>query len=173
MRSVPSNHDVEPSLVKRIAAHYRREFSDPRQERLFISSVAFLGGFGAARTVTHAIQHRIGPFHNLSVGGRHLHHLVFGIGGLLGVGYLWLVLIGTHEQRKAASRATAALYGLGSALTLDEFALWLNLQDVYWAKQGRESIDAVAVFGGLLSIGVWGRPFFRALLRDLFRPRLP
>jgi len=163
---------MQPSLFQRIAAHYRRELSDPRQERLFISSVAFLGGFAAARAITHAIQHRIGPFHNLSVGGRHLHHLVFGIGGLLGVGYLWLVLIGIEEQRKGALRTTAALYGVGSALTLDEFALWLNLQDVYWAKQGRESIDAVALFGGLLSIGVWGRPFFRALLRDLFRPRL-
>jgi hypothetical protein len=158
---------MQYSLVKRIASHYRREFANPRQERLFISSVSFLSAFGGARAVTHAIQHRIGPFHNLSVGGRHLHHLVFGIGGLLTVGYLWLVLVGTEGRPAAASRATAALYGVGSALTLDEFALWLNLQDVYWAKQGRESIDAVAVFGGLLSIGVWGGPFWRALARDL------
>ena len=86
---------------------------------------------------------------------------------MLAVGYLWLVLVGTEDRPAAASRATAALYGVGSALTLDEFALWLNLQDVYWAKQGRESIDAVAVFGGLLSIGVWGGPFWRALARDL------
>ncbi len=114
----------------------------------------FLSAFGGARAITHAIQHRIGPFHYLSVGGRHLHHLVFGIGGLLTVGYLWLVLVGTEGHPAAASRATPALYGVGSALTLDEFALWLNLQDVYWAKQGRKSIDAVAVFGGLLSIGV-------------------
>jgi hypothetical protein len=158
---------MQYSLVRRIAAHYRREFANPRQERLFISSVTFLGAFGGARAITHAIQHRRGPFHNLSIGGRHLHHLVFGIGGLLAVGYLWLVLVGTEDRPGAASRATAALYGVGSALTLDEFALWLNLQDVYWAKQGRESIDAVAVFGGLLSIGVWGGPFWRALARDL------
>jgi hypothetical protein len=160
---------MQYSLVKRIASHYRREFGNPRQERLFISSVTFLSAFGGARAITHAIQHRIGPFHNLSVGGRHLHHLVFGIGGLLTVGYLWLVLVGTEGRPAAASRATAALYGVGSALTLDEFALWLNLQDVYWAKQGRESIDAVAVFGGLLSIGVWGGPFWRALVRDLLK----
>lgn len=164
---------MQPSLPQRIAGHYRREFGDPRQERLFISSLAFLGAFGAARAITHAIQHRIGPFHNLSVGGRHLHHLVFGIGGLLAVGYLWLVMIGTQRRPNAASRATAALYGVGSALTLDEFALWLDLQDVYWAKQGRVSIDAVAVFGALLSIGVWGGPFLRALVRDLLQERPP
>jgi phosphate/sulfate permease len=162
---------MQHSLVKRIARHYRQEFGNPRQERLFISSLTFLGAFGAARAITHAIQHRIGPFHNLSVGGRHLHHLVFGIGGLLAVGYLWLVLVGTERHPAGASRATAAMYGVGSALTLDEFALWLNLQDVYWAKQGRESIDAVAVFGALLSIGVWGGPFWRALVRDLLEKR--
>jgi len=162
---------MQSSLIKRIISHYRNEFRNPRQERLFISSLTFLAAFGGARAITYAIQHQIGPFHNLSVGGRHLHHLVFGIGGLLTVGYLWLVLVGTERRPTAASRATAALYGVGSALTLDEFALWLNLQDVYWAKQGRESIDAVAVFGALLSIGVWGGPFWRALGRDLLEKR--
>jgi hypothetical protein len=52
-------------------------------------------------------------------------------------------------------------------LTLDEFALWLNLEDVYWAREGRESIDAVVLFGSLLSIGLWGGPFFNAVARDL------
>jgi hypothetical protein len=95
--------------------------------------------------------------------------MVFGIGGLLSVGYLWLVLLGTSRHPVAASRATAGLYGMASALTLDEFALWLNLQDVYWAKQGKASVDAVAVFGALLSIGVWGGPFWRAVARELLR----
>ena len=106
------------------------------------------------------------------VGGRHLHHMVFGIGGLLGTGYLWLLLIGTdyHAERRA-SRATALSYGLASALTLDEFALWLNLQDVYWAKQGRASLDAAAIFGGVLSIGIWGAPFVRVLTRELAKLR--
>jgi hypothetical protein len=52
-------------------------------------------------------------------------------------------------------------------MTLDEFALWLNLQDVYWAKQGRQSVDAVAIFGGLLSIGIWGGPFIFGVAREL------
>ena len=152
---------------------YRQRFADrPRQERMFIGSLGFFAGFGVARAITHAIRARVGPFHNLSVGGRHLHHMVFGIGGLLGIGYLWLLLVGTETEEQAVSRATAAGFGAAAALTLDEFALWLNLQDVYWARQGRQSVDAVAVFGGLLSIGLWGGPFIRDLAREL-RKLLP
>jgi hypothetical protein len=50
-------------------------------------------------------------------------------------------------------------FGGGAALTLDEFALWLNLEDDYWTKQGRESIDAVALFGALLALSVLGKGF--------------
>ncbi len=56
------------------------------------------------------------------------------------------------------------LYGVGAALTLDEFALWLNLANVYWSREGRESIDAVVLFGSLLAIGTWGAPLYSALL---------
>jgi hypothetical protein len=154
--------------VSALGRVYHEHFDDhPRRERLFLASLGFFGGFGVARAITHAILHRVGPFRNLSVGGRHLHHLVFGIGGLLGVGYAWLILVGVSSKSSPASRATAVGYGVASALTLDEFALWLDLQDVYWAKQGKQSIDAVAVFGGLLSIGVWGAPFFLGVGREL------
>jgi len=147
---------------------YHEHFDhDPRRERLFLASLGFFGGFGVARIVTHAILHQRGPFRNLSIGGRHLHHMVFGIGGLLAVGYAWLGLFGVTSDRARASRVTAVGYGVASALTLDEFALWLNLQDVYWAKQGRQSVDAVAVFGGLLSVGIWGAPFFLGIGREL------
>jgi hypothetical protein len=71
--------------------------------------------------------------------------------------------IGTATGDRRASRLTSTCYGAGAALTLDEFALWLNLQDVYWAKQGRESIDAVVLFGSLLSIGLIGKDFLREL----------
>ena len=63
------------------------------------------------------------------------------------------------------------LYGAGAALTLDEFALWLNLQDVYWERQGRESIDAVLLFGALLGIGIIGGRFFAAVGREALGPR--
>ena len=55
------------------------------------------------------------------------------------------------------------MYGIASALTLDEFALWLDLKDDYWDKQGRKSIDAVALFGGLLTMGVAGRSALKEL----------
>jgi hypothetical protein len=71
--------------------------------------------------------------------------------------------IGTATNHRRSSRLTSASYGAGAALTLDEFALWLNLQDVYWAKQGRESIDAVVLFGSLLSMGLIGKDFLREL----------
>jgi len=162
-----TKHGLSRTLA-RMPRVYHQHFDDhPRHERLFLASLGFFGGFAAARLVTHAILHQVGPFRNLSVGGRHLHHLVFGIGGLLSVGYVWLGLFGVTPSRAKASRATAVGYGVASALTLDEFALWLNLQDVYWARQGRQSVDAVAVFGGLLSIGIWGGPFLLGIGREL------
>jgi hypothetical protein len=55
---------------------------------------------------------------------------------------------------------------VGAALTLDEFALWLNLEpDAYWSREGRLSIDAVILFGSVLAVGAWGAPFFRGLHR--------
>jgi hypothetical protein len=177
-----------PLTPDRAIAIYRDAFKDTRQERLFLSSVSFFTTFAATRAITHAIKDGVGPFHNLSVGGRHFHHLVIGITGLLGTGYLWLLEVDTTKKSKktdgadtaesvtaedkhgtdnALAKFTSILYGGSSALTLDEFALWLDLQDVYWTKQGRASVDAVMLFGGVLSIGVWGRPFFRGLVREL------
>jgi hypothetical protein len=64
------------------------------------------------------------------------------------------------------SRLMSVSYGVGAALTLDEFAIWLNLEpDVYWSQAGRLSIDAVILFGSLLAVGAGGAPFFRALGR--------
>ena len=54
-------------------------------------------------------------------------------------------------------------YGVAAALTLDEFALWLNLRDVYWEREGRESFEALALFGALLAVGLLGKPFFHGI----------
>ena len=165
-------HPLPPSHV---AGLYRRHFADDtRRERLFLSSVAFFTTFAATRGITHAIRRGVGPFRNVGLRGRHVHHLVFGISGLLGSGYLWLVQIGTgeadgHEQDDVLSKLTSVMYGSAAAITLDEFALWLNLKDVYWAREGRESVDAVVLFGAALSVGLWGGPFFRGLYREARR----
>ena len=109
-----------------------------------------------------AIRHDIPPFHYVIVEGRHIHHLVFGILILLGVGYGWLIEFGSGSDSSSifASRLMSLLYGVGAALTLDEFALWLNLKDVYFTREGRSSFDAIILFGALLAIGTWGAPLF-------------
>jgi hypothetical protein len=151
----------------RVRGHYRHRFQDPRRERLFLSSLGFdLGAIGA-RTITHMIRNGVGPFHNLTANGRHLHHLVFGIAGLLGTGYAWLVIADDAEQMRGVHRATAFGYGVSSALTLDEFALWLDLEDVYWTEQGKVSVEALMIFGGLLSIGVWGGAFLKDVAKEV------
>ncbi len=150
---------------------YDKHFCDRRKERQLFSTGAFFVTFATVRGITHAIRAERGPFKNITPGGRHIHHMTFGIIGLLTVGYLWLLEVGTNEQRRA-SRITSLAYGSGAALTLDEFALWLNLADDYWTKQGRESIDAVVLFGSLLSLSVLGKGFVTELM-GLDRARQP
>jgi hypothetical protein len=143
---------------------YRFHFRDPKRERQFIASISFFVTFVLVRLLVRSIQRGKGPFHNVSAGGRHIHHLVWGILSLLLVGFVWLHQIGTGVlPPRKWMRATAVLFGAGSALTLDEFALWLNLADDYFTPQGRESIDAVILFGSILSISFWGQPLWREL----------
>jgi hypothetical protein len=144
------------ATLKRI---YHFHFRNERRERLFLASLAFLVTFAIVRGITHLIRAGVGPFHNVTSGGLHIHHLVWGILLLLIVGYVWLIELGTGSSWLASVSAIA--YGVGAALTLDEFALWLNLQDVYWTGAGRASIDAVVLFAGLVSVGIWGGPFLR------------
>jgi hypothetical protein len=142
---------------------YRRHFANPRRERAFLSAAGFTAAFATCRIMTHAIRAGIGPFRNMSVGGRHLHHSTFGILGGMGLGYIWTyqVALGVDPQKRAASRAAAIVYGVTSALTLDEFALWFDLQDDYWTAAGRKSIDAVALFGGISTMTFAGRGVVR------------
>ena len=147
-------------VFKELRRLYTFHFRDERRERLFLASLSFLATFGIIRAITHMIRAGVGPFHNVTTsGGLHIHHLVWGILLLLVVAYVWLMEIGVGSSWVAS--LTALAFGVGAALTLDEFALILNLRDVYWEAQGRESIDAVLIFGSLLSVGVWGWPFFK------------
>ncbi|MGH3776106.1 MAG: hypothetical protein ACRDRR_10300 [Pseudonocardiaceae bacterium] len=114
--------------------------------------VAFLVTFLATRAITRAIRTGRGPFRDVSLGGTHVHHQVYGIFLLLGTGTAEF----TYRPGAPWVQGLAVLFGMGAALTLDEFALWLHLEDVYWSREGRSSVDAVLialVVGGLLLVG--------------------
>lgn len=157
-------------MRSRFAALYRHHFRDHRRERMFLASLSFFATFAVTRALLHASRAR-GVSFEVHIGGVHVHHLVWGILLLLVVGYLWLIQLGSGANGSSVwfGRLTAVLYGLGAALTLDEFALWLNLRDVYWESEGRASVEVALMFGGLVSAGLWGGPFLRASTRQLMR----
>ena len=146
---------VPPSAVR---TAYHEELNEGQRSAL-LSWLSFTGTFAVVRGITYSIRAGRGPFRNLSAGGEHLHHYLWGIGMLAGVGAIAV----RGEDRHRRHPAVAVSYGVALALIVDEFALLLDLKDVYWARQGRESVDAVVLFGAALSVGLWGGPFFHAL----------
>jgi hypothetical protein len=139
--------------VASIGSLYERAIVDTGREAEFLLLASFLLSFGFIRTSAHMIRAQVKWWPgNVQVGGTHIHHLVWGICTVLIVGY---VEIGIHPG-SPWYEILACLFGFGMGLTLDEFALWLNLEDVYWSDKGRRSIDAVivaAAFGGILLVG--------------------
>ena len=140
-----------------IGSAYQHGIVDTGREPHFLFFVAFLLTFGFIRTSTHMIRAQVSWWPgNVSVGGTHIHHLVWGILLILISGYIAVAIAPGSPWRDVV----AVFFGIGTGLTLDEFALWLNLKDVYWEKEGRKSIDAViiasAVSGVLLiSLRSW------------------
>lgn len=148
-------HDVSTS--------YRHHILDQDKQAQFFILAAFLVTFVTVRVITHLIRggHLKRVFHNVATkGGTHLHHLVPGILLLLLSGFL-----GIGFPNLAHRELLAILFGIGAALTLDEFALWLHLEDVYWAKQGRQSIDAVVIAATLVGLTILGWGFWQDLGR--------
>ena len=137
-----------------IGSAYQHGIVDTGREPHFLFFVAFLITFGFIRTSAHMIKAQVKWWPgDVSVGGTHIHHLVWGILLLLTCGYVAVAIAPDSPWREVV----AVLFGIGTGLTLDEFALWLNLKDVYWEKQGRASIDAVviaAAVSGLLLISL-------------------
>jgi hypothetical protein len=104
--------------------------------------LAILVTFGITRTMTRLIRSGRGGragLGNVRIAGTHIHHQVFGILIIIGTG---IVLV-SEQPRGAGLDAAAAVFGVGVGLTVDEFALWLQLEDVYWATEGRKSVDAI------------------------------
>ena len=154
--------------LTRLGFLIRTTIPDRPRRRMFIASLSFLFTFIGVRLLVDLITHDRGPFEWVVVRGHHIHHLVWGILILLLVGYGWLMDLGRSHSPLSIffSRLMSVSYGVGAALTLDEFALWLDLEpDAYWSRNGRISIDAVILFGALLAVGAGGAPFFGALQR--------
>jgi hypothetical protein len=158
----------------RVGEMFHQHVRDRPRRRLFLAAVGFFLTLAVARAMAYAASRNIGPFHYIYIRGTHVHHLVWGILLLLVVGFCWLIEVGTGTKGSSlfASRLMSLLYGVGAALSLDEFALWLNLEDrVYWTREGRASLEAVLLFGAALLIGIWGRDFLKALTREFFPRR--
>ena len=150
------NDQVSSAAAARAA--FQRDLG-PGQRAALVSWLAFTGTFGVTRGITYSIRAGRGPFRNMSAGGEHLHHYLWGIGLLAGVGAVAV----RGEERLRRHPGVAVSYGSGLALIADEFALLLDLKDVYWARQGRISVD-VGV-GGIALAGSYfaALPLLRAV----------
>ncbi|KAA0021192.1 hypothetical protein [Antrihabitans cavernicola] len=150
-----SSQDVADRWSK--LRHEWHERLDPNEQSAVISWAAFTAVFGGVRALTHWIRAGHGPKGGgMSLGGQHFHHYNIGIALLAGVGAV--ALRGTDEDRRHP--AVAVAYGSGGALIVDELALLLDLKDVYWAQDGRKSVDTAV---GLIAVGATffaGLPFW-------------
>ena len=121
---------------------------------LLVCFAAFVVTFLTTRTITRMIRAGKGPFHdNVSGSGLHVHHAVPGI-ILLTAGAF--IAVGTSGSGSGWVILAALLVGVGTSLVLDEFALILHLQDVYWADEGRISVEMVSLAMGCLGLAVAG-----------------
>jgi hypothetical protein len=141
-----------------IGRAYDHNIQAPGKEVHFLILVAFLASFGFIRTSAHLIKAQVSwwPGNVETKGGTHVHHLVWGILLLLSMGYLGIAV----DPYSPWLQLIAIGFGIGMGLALDEFALWLNLEDVYWSQKGRQSIDAVVVTVALLVIALLGLQFW-------------
>lgn len=158
--------ETNPETIDRseMGLHLHHHLS-ARRERVMLATLGFTVTLALTRGITTLFHKRgAGPNGGIIVGGVHIHHFVFGMVGLIVLGYLWLLLYGFEDKPpRRLFRYTAFAYGGFSALILDEFALWLNLRDVYWERQGRESVEALLIFGGILLWGALIYPFALAV----------
>jgi hypothetical protein len=129
------------------------------KQGLFLVLVGFILSFAFIRMSTRLMRSPRVPWWPGSVvsdGGVHLHHLVFGIVTMMIAGTLGLAALGDTPYAEIC----AFFFGVGAGLTIDEFALWVYLDDVYWAEQGRASIDATVIAAaGMMLVLLGFSPF--------------
>jgi hypothetical protein len=141
-----------------ITRAYDQHIQVPGKETHFLILIAFVCSFGFIRTSAHMIRAQVSwwPGNVETKSGTHIHHLVWGILLLMVMGYVGIATAIPDPWFELV----AIGFGIGMGLTLDEFALWVNLEDVYWKEQGRQSIDAVVVTVTLLVIALLGLQFW-------------
>ena len=128
--------------IASVGSLYERAIVDTGRQPELLFLVAFGLSWGFIRTSAHMIRAQVSWWPgNVQVGGTHVHHLVWGILLLLIFGYVGVVV----QPPSPWHEIVVVGFGIGTGLTLDEFALWLELKDVYWEHDGRKSIDAVVV----------------------------
>lgn len=133
-----------------------REFlGEPGQRAGFLLLAGLLGGFLFIRTSARLIRMDVAwwPGNVETSSGLHIHHLVWGIVTIMATGFAMF----SFQPDSPWVEVLAVLFGIGCGLTLDEFALWLHLEDVYWTAEGRSSVDAVIVatiVGGMVVAGI-------------------
>lgn len=146
--------------LKKITSLYKTHIKGHHEEPRFLILSSFTLTFLIARLVVYNIKYHILvlPFiHYIYIRDLHVHHLVFGIFLLLIAGFIRIPQLGNYLYR-----VSAILYGMGAALTLDEFSLWLHLDpNVYFGSQGRISLDAVVLFVLILLSSLWHGAFWR------------
>ncbi|HEY2054011.1 MAG TPA: hypothetical protein VGH14_08770 [Solirubrobacterales bacterium] len=128
------------------------------RQGVFLVLVGFVGSFAFIRMSTRMIRAEVSwwPGNIESEGGLHVHHLVFGIVTMMIAGTVGFAALGASPLTEIC----AFLFGVGAGLTIDEFALWVYLEDVYWADEGRSSIDATVIAASLIGLIVLGaNPF--------------
>jgi branched-subunit amino acid transport protein AzlD len=146
-----------------VAASIFTEFwdriSDHDLQGLFLVLVGFILSFAFIRMSTRLMRSPKVPWWPGSIvseGGVHLHHLVFGIVTMMIAGAAGFACFGSSP----GTEICALLFGVGAGLTIDEFALWVYLDDVYWAEQGRSSIDATVIAAaGMMLVLLGFTPF--------------
>jgi hypothetical protein len=129
-----------------------------RENSMFNLLTSFAATFIAVRSLTYALRdrRRVGPFRSVRVGRRHIHHFVPGIVIAFGAGSSAIL---THNERLEPWLALP--FGVGMGLTLDESALLLELEDVYWSREGLVSVQITLAVISLLGALALGLRFLR------------
>ncbi|MFE0644456.1 hypothetical protein [Streptomyces sp. NPDC058877] len=131
---------------------FSRNIVEPGKLPMLLALTSFVLTFLVTRAVTRLIRAGKGPFRNVSSGGLHIHHVVPGV-VLTVLGGFGAVFSGRHG---VGASVFAVVFGVGAGLVLDEFALILHLDDVYWSEDGRKSVEVVALTAALVGLALGG-----------------